>query len=331
VNYDESLNLNGSFDAAIADLPELLTLIGQNQPDAAALKRVSATGTIAMAGGTTTITNLDAKASEGLANGQFSGNITYDDALSLNGQINSEIPDLTALDNALERELPYSDVAKRITLSSEITTVSDTYQLTNLAARLEGGNLNGSFDGRLAIGNAPDLSGNLAITATSLRAIAASQDVELPPNTDLGQIFENMNFSGQVSGTPNRIAFKSGTIQLDKLKGNGDFTVDLVNSKPNLTGTIALGVMDLRPYMSAWSAQRPTGQIMPWSTNWINMTAPSILTDRIELGQTDALLTLDGGTLKAQLNRTQLYEGTASGGVSISNSTGIPTLPDAPH
>ena len=338
VNYDESLNLNGSFDAAIADLPELLTLIGQNQPDAAALKRVSATGTIAMAGGTTTISNLDAKASEGLANGQFSGNITYDEALGLNGQINSEITDLAALDNALEREIPYSDVARRITLSSEITTVSDTYQLSNLTARLEGGNLNGRFDGRLAIGDAPDLSGNLAISATSLRAIAASQNVELPPNTDVGQIFENMNFSGQVSGTPNRIAFKSGTIQLDKLKGNGDFTVDLVNSKPNLTGTIALGVMDLRPYMSAWSAQRPTGQIMPWSTNpidltalgsanaRINMTAPSILTDRIELGQTDALLTLDGGTLKAQLNRTQLYEGTASGGVSISNSTGIPTL-----
>ena len=202
-----------------------------------------------MAGGTTTITNLDAKASEGLANGQFSGNITYDDALSLNGQINSEITDLAALDNALEREIPYSDVARRITLSSEITTVSDTYQLSNLTARLEGGNLNGRFDGRLAIGDAPDLSGHLAISATSLRAIAASQNVELPPNTDLGQIFENMNFSGQVSGTPNRIAFKSGTIQLDKLKGNGDFTVDLVNSKPNLTGTIALGVMDLRPYI----------------------------------------------------------------------------------
>ena len=50
------------------------------------------------------------------------------------------------------------------------------------------------------------------------------------------------------------------------------------------------------------------------------------MTDRIELGQTDALLTLEGGTLKAQLNRTQLYEGTASGAVSISNSTGVPTL-----
>ena len=116
-----------------------------------------------------------------------------------------------------------------------------------------------------------------------MRAIAASQNVELPPNTDLGQIFENMNFSGQVSGTPNRIAFKSGTIQLDKLKGNGDFTVDLVNSKPNLTGTIALGVMDLRPYMSAWSAQRPTGQIMPWSTNPIDLTALGSANARINM------------------------------------------------
>ena len=236
VNYDESLNLNGSFDAAIADLPELLTLIGQTQPDAAALKRVTATGKVAMIDGKTTLTDFEAKAFEGLANGQFSGNLTYDDALSLNGQINTEIPDLAALDNALARELPYSDVAKRITVSSEITTISDTYRLSNLAAKLEGGNLNGSFDGSLAIGDTPDLSGNLAITATSLRAIAATQGIELPPNTDLGPIFENMNFAGQVSGTANQIKFKSGTIQLDKLSGNGDFTINLVETKPNLTG-----------------------------------------------------------------------------------------------
>ena len=338
VNYDESLNLNGSFDAAIADLPELLTLIGQTQPDAAALKRVTATGKVAMIDGKTTLTDFEAKAFEGLANGQFSGNLTYDDALSLNGQINTEIPDLAALDNALARELPYSDVAKQITVSSEITTISDTYRLSNLAAKLEGGNLNGSFDGSLAIGDTPDLSGNLAITATSLRAIAASQGIELPPNTDLGPIFENMNFAGQVSGTANQIKFKSGTIQLDKLSGNGDFTINLVETKPNLTGTLSLGEMDLRPYMSAWSAQRPTGQIMPWSTNRIdlsglnaanasiNITTPSVKTDRIELGQTNALLTLRNGTLTAKLNQTQLYEGTAKGAFSISNASGRPAL-----
>ena len=338
VNYDESLNLNGAFDAAIADLPELLTLIGQNQPDAAALKRVSATGNISMAGGKTTISSLSAKAFEGLANGQYDGDITYDDALSLNGQMRADIPDLSALDAALERELPYSDVAKRVSLSSNISTVSDTYQLSNLSAKLEDGQLNGSFDGRLAIGDVPDLSGNLAISAVSLRAIAASQGVELPPNTDLGSIFENLNFSGQVSGTANKIAFKSGTLQLDKLLGTGDFILDVAETKPNITGTLALGVMDLRPYMSAWSAQRPTGQIMPWSTNTIDLTAlnsanariditaPSIITDRLELGQTDSLLTLQNGTLKAQLKRTQLYDGTANGAVSISNATGRPAL-----
>ena len=338
LDYNERLNLNGAFDAAVADLPQLLTLIGQTQPDAAALKRVSATGNIAMAGGKTTISGLNAKATEGLANGQYTGDISYDDALSLNGEMRADIQDLGSLNAALEREIPYSDTVKRITFSSNISTVSDTYNLTNLSAKLEDGRLNGSFDGRLAIGDAPDLSGNLAISATSLRAIAASQGVELPPNTDLGPIFENMNFSGQVSGTPNKITFTSGSIQLDKLTGNGDFTLLLAETKPNLTGTLALGVMDLRPYMSAWSAQRPTGGIMPWSTNTIelaalnsanariNITTPSIKTDRLELGQTDALLTLQSGTLTAKLNKTQLYDGAASGALSISNATGRAAL-----
>ena len=336
--YNESLNLNGSFDAAVADLPKLLTLIGQNQPDAAALKRVSATGNIAMAGGKTTISGLSAKASEGLANGQYTGDISYDDALSLNGEIKADIQDLAALDSALEREIPYSDAVKRITFSSNISTVSDTYQLSGLSAKLEDGRLNGSFDGRLDIGDAPDLSGKLVISAASLRAIAVSQGIELPPNTDLGPIFENMNLSGQVSGTAEKITFTSGTIQLDKLSGNGDFTLLLAEAKPNLTGTLALGVMDLRPYMSAWSAQRPTGGILPWSTNSINLaglnsanaridiTTPSIKTDRIELGQTDALLTLNNGTLTAKLNKSQLYDGTASGAFSISSATGRPAL-----
>jgi len=48
--YDEDVSATGRFDAAVGNLPALLKQIGQDQPDAAALKRVNATGNIALEG-----------------------------------------------------------------------------------------------------------------------------------------------------------------------------------------------------------------------------------------------------------------------------------------
>ena len=64
----EDLSAQGSFDTAIGDLPAFLARIGQAQPDAAALKRVTAKGDLALDGKKVTLTNLTANTSEGDAN-----------------------------------------------------------------------------------------------------------------------------------------------------------------------------------------------------------------------------------------------------------------------
>ena len=338
-SFDKTLALNGTFNSETPNLDSLLKEAGISQADAAAVKRITASGNIALANNSqVTLTNFAATASEGFVNGQYNGQVGYDKALSLNGQLSGEIPDVGALNAAIPREIPYADIAKRVTLSSQIANQGSGYALSGLTAALEGGLLTGDFSGRLATGNESDISGTLNVASTSLRSIARSQNIDLPVSTDAGPIFEAFNLSGQVSGTPNRISFTNGNLGLDALAGSGNFMVQLGQAKPNLTGNLALGTLDLRPYMAAWSTQNPTGQIMPWATtpidlnalnsvnSQIELTTPGIITDRVQLGQTDTSVKIQNGTLTTNIRRAQIYNGQVDGTFAIGASRGVPSL-----
>ncbi len=337
--FDETLSITGTFDGQTPDLATLVETAGLSQPDAAALKRLSAQGQIAFVDGTAKVSNLTAEASEGLLNGKYSGDFSYDETeVGLNGQFSGEISDLKALDDALPRDIPYSDVAKRITLSSQIATTEAGYALSNLTAALEDGLLNGDFKGRLAIGDNSDISGRLTLAAESLRSIGVTQNVDVPPSTPVGSIFEAFRLSGEVSGTAERINFDNGSLGLDDISTSGDFVLNMTGAKPLLTGRLEMNALDLRPYMAAWSEQKPEGVILPWSTNPINLggleavnaeidfTAPEIVTDRLKLGATEGRIDLKNAMLSTSLNKAELYGGLVNGSLSISGASGVPTI-----
>ena len=337
-DFNETFSLNGTFDGEAANIAELVNKAGHSLPDAAALNRLTAAGRIAFADGTAIISNLAAEASDGLINGNFSGELIFGETLNLNGRFTGEIPDLAELDVALSRDIPYSDVAKQITLSSDIQSQSGNYVLSNLTANLRDGLLNGDFNGQLTLGQFPDISGTLTLSAESLRRIATSQNVALPKSTDVGNIFENFSLSGKVTGTPETMTFENGVINLDNLSGRGDFILSMEGPKPKLVGALALNDLDLRAYMAAWSAQNPTGAILPWSNDpiaisglealdaEIDMTTPAIFMDRLELGESVSTVSLQNGTLTADLGKTELYGGDAAGTFSIRSLNGLPTV-----
>ncbi len=337
--FDKTLSLDGSFTGESSNLENLLKTAGIEQADAAALKRITTSGNIALSNNNqVTLTEFTATASEGLVNGQYNGQISYDESLSLTGQISGDIPDLGALNAAIPLEIPYADIAKHVSLSSQITNQGSGYALSGLSATLADGLLTGNFNGQLTTGSESNISGSLQLAATSLRAIAQSQNVDLPISTDVGPIFEGLQLSGAVSGTPNRINFNNGTLGLDSLSGTGNFILVLEQTKPKLLGNLALGNLDLRPYMAAWSDQNPTGQILPWATTpidltglnaidaLIDLTAPTILTDRIQLGQTDTNVKIENGTLTTNIQNAQLYDGQVDGTFALGSRNGTPTL-----
>ena len=336
--YNDALSLNGTFEGETSDFVSLVEKSGLSQPDAAALKRLTANGNITLSNGEATLSNVVAEASDGLLNGSYSGAISYSETLGLDGKFSGEILDLAALDAALPRDVPYANVVKRISLSSRIQSQSTGYTFSDLSAKLQEGLLNGDFKGQLTLGDDSDISGALTVSAESLRSIASAQKVALPASTDIGAIFENFALSGQVTGTPEKLTFNSGVINLDSLSGRGDFILEMKEPKPFLSGTLALSPLDLRPYIAAWSAQNPTGAIQPWSTDpitlsglesidaTIDITTPSIVMDRLELGVTEGIVNLKNGTLSADLEKTKLYGGDATGKFSIQSTNGVPSV-----
>jgi uncharacterized protein involved in outer membrane biogenesis len=337
-NYNEGVSLSGSFDAETRDLPAVIETAGLLLPDAAALKRLTAKGQLIFADDKVTVSDLTASASEGFLNGQYEGEFGYDEKMNLAGQFNGEISDLGALDAALPRDIPYSDVAKRITLSSQIGTTAQGYALSGLSAALEDGLLNGDFKGQLSLGDKSDVSGLLTMSADSLREIAMTQDVDVPPSTPVGRIFEAFQLSGEVSGTAEVINFNNGALGLDNISTSGDFVLNMTGTKPLLTGQLDMNALDLRPYMAAWSEQKPDGVILPWSTTPINLggleavdaeinfNAPEIIMDRLKLGATEGRVDLKNALLSTDLSKSQLYGGLVNGSLSLSGASGIPRV-----
>ena len=131
--YAEDLSAQGSFDAAVGDLPAFLNRIGQSQPDAAALKRVTAKGNLALDGKKVTLTNLTANTSEGAANGQFNGNLTYNESLALDGNFDATVADLPALLQRINRDRPEAAALKRISAKGNVALAGKKVTLTNLS------------------------------------------------------------------------------------------------------------------------------------------------------------------------------------------------------
>ena len=338
VNYDEALSLDGKFKGDTSDLAKLVTSTGLDQPDAVAMKALAASGDLIIAGNTVTVSGLSATAKDGFVNGEFTGTLSYTDVLNLDGRFSGDIPDLGALDDALPRDIPYSEITKRIAMSTQIQMKGSDVILSDLTAGLQDGLLSGDFNGRLATGQNSDISGTLALNTASLRALAASQGIQMPPSTNVGPIFERFQLSGAVSGTPEAIKFTSGSIGLDDISGIGDFVMVMTGVKPRLTGELSLNPLDLRPYMAAWSEQKPEGGILPWSTAPINLqgldaigaeiniTTPSVKMDRLSFGRMDGRATLENAILSTEVSKAELYDGLLDGAVAISNADGIPKI-----
>jgi AsmA protein len=332
VRYSDALDTSGRFEASSPDLAKLLNIIGVEQPDASALKAISAKGLIDITDGKISATDIIANATDGFVNGGFTGQLAFDETLSLNGTADAKIADLLALNAALSREIPFSNIAKRIDFKGNINVANGTFTLTESEATLADGDVNGSYRGKVALGQTPDIAGTLTLAVPSLRTLSQKQNVTLPANTNSGDIFEAFALSGQVSGAPDLLDFTAGQISLDGLSGKGDFKLSLQSSRPTLTGDILFSDLDLQPYMAAWSAQKPQGQIIPWSTAPINVSglkamdanvtisAPSINMTRLALGQTRAVVTLKNGALESRITNADLYGGTATGVFSLNAS-----------
>jgi len=320
-SFGETLAANGNFTADIASIPQVIAALEMDIPQAKAVQSLNASGTVDMQGETIRLSGVSAKTEGGIVSGRYDGGATLGDVPAYDGEFDVTIASLSEFASVTATEVPYADAIGKIAIDGQVSGQGDAITLPRLSAALSDGQINGRYDGTATWNSGASLDGTLNIDIPSLRQVAATAGTELPPNTKAGDIFGGFSVDGTVKGTPENIQFTDAKIALDDIKGAGTFAVNLKPATPFVTGEMDLDGLDLSPYMAAYSAQNPTGEIQPWSTAPINtaplravdgdfnFSTPNIKTDRITMGQSDISAKLRGGVMTANMPNIALYGG----------------------
>ena len=317
----ESLSAKGDFTADIASIPEAIAALEIDLPQAKAVQSLNASGAVDFQGETIRLSGVSAKTEGGIVSGRYDGGATLGDIPAYDGTFDVTIASLSDFAAVTATEVPYADAIGKIAIDGQVSGQGEAITLPRLSAALTGGQINGRYDGTATWNSGASLDGELNIDIPSLRQVATTAGTELPPNTKAGDIFGDFSVDGTVKGTPENIQFTEAKIALDKIKGAGTFAVNLKPTTPFVTGEMDLDGLDLSPYMAAYSAQNPSGEIQPWSTAPINtaplravdgdfkFSTPNIKTDRITMGQSDINAKLRGGVMTADMPNIALYGG----------------------
>jgi len=298
---DATLAETPVFDGKVElDAKNIAALAKELGQDVKGLSFLDASGQVSLTGDSIKLTNVTAKTG-GILNADYKGGATLGDVPAYDGSFNVAIASLSDFAQVTATEIPYSDAIGKITIDGQVSGQGENITLPTLSAALSDGKINGRYDGQAKWDKGASLDGRLNIDIPSLRDVAKSAGTELPPSTKTGTIFERFSVNGTVKGTPENIQFGQAELVMDSINGRGDFAVDMTSAKPFVTGVMDLDGLDLAPYMAAYTAQNPTGEIQPWSTAPINtaplravdgdfkLTTPNIKTDRLTMGPGSAV------------------------------------------
>ncbi len=331
--------LDGQFSVDIPSVAEANKIADLKIDAANLVGNLNASGRVNLAGKNISITNITAKTQGDIINGEYNGSAKLGDIVGYDGNFTASLSSLNEISNRSNIVVPFANTVGTINVEGNISGQGETLRLSSLDASLTDGQINGKFTGAASMNDGFDLDGNLSADIPSLRNLAATTGTNsLPPSTNTGPIYERFTVSGKVKGNPAEITFKSATIELDALKGTGDFTIDLKNGTPEMNATMNMNGLDIRPYMAAYSAQRPTGEIQPWSEAPIDtaplrtfngnftFNTPDVVTNRMALGQTTISATLSDGVMVADLPNMTLYGGNGRMNAVLDGSGSVPSV-----
>ena len=300
---------------------------------------LNATGRVNLAGKNISISELAAKTQGDIINGQYNGSAKLGDVTGYDGNFTATVTSLNEISTRSNINVPYANTIGVINVKGNISGQGEAIRFSSLDAALTDGQINCKFTGAASMNNGFSLDGDLSADIPSLRNLAQTVGSNaLPPSTSAGPIYERFAISGKVKGNPAEIEFTSAAIELDALKGTGNFKVDLKNATPEMNATMNMNGLDIRPYMAAYSEQRPTGSIQPWSEAPIDIAplkafngsfsfnTPNVLISRLSLGQTTINATLRNGRMVADLPNMSLYGGLGQMNVVLNGSGSVPSV-----
>jgi len=335
--FDNALSLAGKFSTNSTSIPTLLPNLGVTDLAAAnILGDLSLSAKVNGIVDALILDDLDFKTKGGDLVASYTGQVQLGENMSFDGRFDAAAPSLKILAETGNIALPYADAFGVLKASGTLNGSVSSLTFSDVKAALTDGMLNLDFAGKITTGKALSYDGLVKLDIPSVRQLAAIGGTTLAPDTDVGQVYGPVSVTGQASGNMDNASFKGANIRFDDLTGIGDFTANLTN-KPDITGTLDMQGLDIRPYQAAMYANRPKG-VQPWSEDPLNMsflnmfdglftlTTPNIIMSNMEMGQSTLKTTLKNGVLKTNIPNVSLYGGKGRLDMELNGSSAVPQI-----
>ncbi len=217
-----------------------------------------------------------------------------------------------------------------------------TGQATPLKVTIAATSLTAALDGALDV-KTGGLSGELAASGPSLRGLAAWAGAPLGKGPGL----ETFRISGHLDVGPKRYAFDNAAIEIDNIKGRGDFLIEQGPRAPFVSGRLEVGALDLNPYLAprtqesgvqVASVQQVDVRSAGWSDVPIDLTGLKAVNANLELttgplqiqktklDRTQVSLLLNDGFFVATMRELEMYGGNGTGRFEIDARGGELTI-----
>lgn len=262
------------------------------------------------------------------------GTITYDDATTQKSLTFSDVGvafDFAGLDQPIAIDGSATYNGEKLNLKAELdglsAMVSDQGTPTKLAVTSP--LLTAIFDGVLSTSG--ETRGTLKVDAPSFRRIATWAGYTMGN----GQNFGPLAFDGNISRTPNHIAFTRSIMTLDAVRMAGDLTVDSSDDLPNVTGALGIEGLKLDAYTansaSAQEQNEPSNTPLDFSAlksanAELTLRLSKFVASRLTVDAANVNLTLKNGLLSAALRDVVFYGGKGTGTLVIDGAKDVPEL-----
>jgi len=196
------------------------------------------------------------------------------------------------------------------------------------------------FKGRAQTGAAVKAGGALDLDVPSIRKLAAWAGAPLKAP---GDGFGPLKIAGTVSVDGKKYGFTKARIELDKIKGTGDFRFDGGGRLPYVNARLDLGQLDLNPYLppeqkTAATPAPGAAKSAGWSDDPIDLgglrqanadaelNVEGLLVRKIKVGKSQIKVALKDGRLTTDLTRMALYDGNGTARLAVNASGAAPVV-----
>lgn len=237
----------------------------------------------------------------------------------------------------LKGEANFRDQRAQVDLTLGRFRALTTGAETPLMATLEAAPLSATFDGTFDIRTGAVMGATTA-RGPSLRNLAAWAGASLGQGPGLG-VFA---VSGRLTIGPRRYAFENAAVEIDAVKGRGDFLIEQGPLKPFLSGRIEIPSIDLNPYLAP-RVEASGAEVVAitavdvktpgWSETAISLSGLKAINANLEittgalqilntkLDRTQVNFVLNDGYLAATLPELQMYGGNGTARIEVDART----------